>query len=328
MKYILITGGAGFVGSNFIEYLFKCFKDYYIINLDKLTYAGNLKNLEKMNKERYDFFKGDIKDFELVDKIFSKYPVDYIVNFAAESHVDRSLKKPQVFLETNVIGVQNLLDVALKYWKSNLRYKKFIQISTDEVYGDRQGCEPADESTILNPSSPYSASKVGGEMLVKAYGRSYSLPYNIVRSSNNYGPKQHKEKLIPLIIERIMSKNKVPIYGDGKQKRDWIFVEDNCRGIMKILEEGKDREIYNLGTEKLTENIDIFKIIFKELKEKIEIEGNYKDSIEFVEDRLGHDREYRLNCDKIKRELGWKPAVKLEEGLEKTVEWYLKNTEY
>jgi dTDP-glucose 4,6-dehydratase len=327
MKYILVTGGAGFIGSNFIEYLFKCFNDYYIINLDKLTYAGNLKNLGKINKERYDFFKGDIKDFELVDKIFSKYPVDYIVNFAAESHVDRSLNNPKVFLDTNVIGVQNILDVALKYWKSNARDKKFIQISTDEVYGDRQDFEPADESTLLNPSNPYSASKVGGEMLVKAYGRSYSLPYNIVRSSNNYGPKQHKEKLIPVIIKKIMNNNKIPIYGDGKQKRDWIFVEDNCRGIMKILKEGKNKEIYNLGTEKLTENINLVRIIFDIVKGKTELEGNYKESIEFVEDRLGHDREYRLNCNKIKRELGWKPTVKLEEGLEKTVDWYLKNTE-
>jgi dTDP-glucose 4,6-dehydratase len=328
MKYILVTGGAGFIGSNFIEYLFKCFNDYYIINLDKLTYAGNLKNLGKINKERYDFFKGDIKDFELVDKIFSKYPVDYIVNFAAESHVDRSLNNPKVFLDTNVIGVQNILYVALKYWKSNARDKKFIQISTDEVYGDRQDFEPADESTLLNPSNPYSASKVGGEMLVKAYGRSYSLPYNIVRSSNNYGPKQHKEKLIPVIIKKIMNNNKIPIYGDGKQKRDWIFVEDNCRGIMKILKEGKNKEIYNLGTEKLTENINLVRIIFDIVKGKTELEGNYKESIEFVEDRLGHDREYRLNCNKIKRELGWKPTVKLEEGLEKTVDWYLKNKEY
>lgn len=323
MKHILVTGGAGFVGSNFIEYIFENYEDYYILNLDKLTYAGSLDNIEKIDESRYHFYKGDIRDFKVVESIFKKHSIDYVVNFAAESHVDKSLKNPQEFLNTNVLGVQNLLDVSLKYWDNNFDNKKFIQISTDEVYGDRYGEDFADESTLLNPSSPYSASKASGEMIVKAYGKSYGLPYNIVRSSNNYGPKQHEEKLIPMVINRLINTQKIPIYGDGKQKRDWIYVEDNCRGIMAVLREGNDREIYNLGTGILTENIKLIKTLIYRLNNRLSDKQINDDLIDYVEDRLGHDREYRLNCIKIKEKLDWKQTIDLEKGIEKTIDWYL-----
>jgi len=322
MKYILVTGGAGFIGSNFIQYIFKNYEDYYVINLDKLTYAGSLDNIRIIDKNRYDFFKGDIRNFEIVDNIFRNYPIDYVVNFAAESHVDRSLKNPQKFLETNVLGVQNLLEVSLKYWGGIFENKKFLQISTDEVYGDRKGRDFADENTLLNPSSPYSASKASGEMIVKSYGKSYGLPYNIARSSNNYGPKQHEEKLIPMVINNLIKNQEIPIYGDGKQKRDWIYVEDNCRGIMKILRKGINREVYNLGTGKLTENINLVQILIERLNKKLNDKYINTDLIKYVEDRLGHDREYRLDCRKIKDQLNWKETFDLQMGLEKTIEWY------
>src|SRR6056297_1717404 len=322
MKHILVTGGAGFVGSNFIEYIFKNYEDYYILNLDKLTYAGNLDNIGKIEESRYHFCKGDIRDFKVVDNIFQKYPIDYVINFAAESHVDKSLKNPQKFLETNVLGVQNLLDVSLKYWKNNFDNKKFVQISTDEVYGDRYNHDFADEMTLLDPSSPYSASKAAGEMIVKSYGKSYEMPYNIIRSSNNYGPKQHEEKLIPMVINNLIKNQEIPIYGDGKQKRDWIYVEDNCRGIMKILRKGIDREVYNLGTGILTENISLVQILIEKLNKKLNDKYINTDLIKYVEDRLGHDREYRLDCRKIKDQLNWKETFDLKMGLEKTIEWY------
>ncbi len=324
MKYILVTGGAGFVGSNFIEYIFENYEDCYIVNLDKLTYAGSLDNIEKIEESKYSFYQGDIRNFQIVDRIFKNHPIDYVVNFAAESHVDKSLKNPQRFLETNVLGVQNLLDVTLKYWENNFDNKKFLQISTDEVYGDRFRKDVADENTLLNPSSPYSASKAAGEMIVKAYGKSYGLPYNIVRSSNNYGPKQHEEKLIPMAINRLIKNQKIPIYGDGRQKRDWIFVIDNCKGIMEVLLNGHDKGIYNLGTGTLTENIDIIKILIEKLNEKLRNNQINFQLIKYVEDRLGHDREYKLDCSKIKEELNWKQTVTLEKGIEKTIDWYLK----
>jgi len=323
MKYILVTGGAGFVGSNFIRYIFENYEDYYIINLDKLTYAGSLDNIKIIDKNRYDFYKGDIRNFEIVDNIFKKYPIDYVVNFAAESHVDRSLKNPQIFLKTNILGVQNLLEVCLKNWKNNFGNKKFLQISTDEVYGDRYGLSWAEEKTILNPSSPYSASKVSGEMILKAYGKSFGLPYNIVRSSNNYGPNQYKEKLIPLVINKLVAKDKIPLYGDGKQKRDWIYVEDNCRGIMEVLLKGDRKEVYNIGTGKLIENVKLIKILIEKLSEKMEDSKINNGLIEFVEDRPGHDREYKINCRKIKENLNWKDTVELKDGIEKTINYYL-----
>ncbi|MFO7887413.1 MAG: dTDP-glucose 4,6-dehydratase [Eubacteriales bacterium] len=323
MKYILVTGGAGFVGSNFIRYIFENYEDYYIINLDKLTYAGSLDNIKIIDKNRYDFYKGDIRNFEIVDSIFKKYPIDYVANFAAESHVDRSLKNPQIFLKTNILGVQNLLEVCLKNWKNNFGNKKFLQISTDEVYGDRYGLSWAEEKTILNPSSPYSASKVSGEMILKAYGKSFGLPYNIVRSSNNYGPNQYKEKLIPLVINKLMVRDKIPLYGDGKQKRDWIYVEDNCRGIMEVLLKGDRKEVYNIGTGKLIENVKLIKILIEKLSEKMEDSKINNGLIEFVEDRPGHDREYKINCRKIKENLNWKYTVELKDGIEKTIDYYL-----
>src|SRR6056297_983848 len=323
MKYILVTGGAGFIGSNFIQYIFKNYEDYYIINLDKLTYAGSLDNIKIIDKNRYDFYKGDIRNFEIVDNIFKKYPIDYVVNFAAESHVDRSLKNPQIFLKTNILGVQNLLEVCLKNLKNNFGNKKFLQISTDEVYGDRYGLSWAEEKTILNPSSPYSASKVSGEMILKAYGKSFGLPYNIVRSSNNYGPNQYKEKLIRLVINKLVAKDKIPLYGDGKQKRDWIYVEDNCRGIMEVLLKGDRKEVYNIGTGKLIENVKLIKILIEKLSEKMEDSKINNGLIEFVEDRPGHDREYKINCRKIKENLNWKYTVELKDGIEKTINYYL-----
>lgn len=315
---ILVTGGAGFIGSNFIHYMLEKYPDYYIINLDLLTYCGNLENLrDAENNPNYEFIKGDIADNHLVDEIVSENKVDYIINFAAESHVDRSIQNPKMFLESNIIGTQNLLEIAKKYHQKG-QLKKYIQISTDEVYGTLGSTGYFTENTSLAPNSPYSASKAGADLIVRAYHETFNLPINITRCSNNYGPYQFPEKLIPLMINNALNNKKLPVYGDGKNVRDWLHVHDHCTAIDLVLHEGKIGEVYNIGGNNEKENIEIIKLVLKDLKRS-------EDLIEYVEDRLGHDRRYAIDSTKIQEELGWKPEYTFEVGIKETIEWYLDN---
>jgi len=318
---ILITGGAGFIGSNFIHYMLEKYPDYYIINLDLLTYCGNLENLKDAeNNPNYEFIKGDITDNHLVDKIVSENKVDYIINFAAESHVDRSIQNPKIFLESNIIGTQNLLEIAKKYHQKG-QLKKYIQISTDEVYGTLGSTGYFTENTSLAPNSPYSASKAGADLIVRVYHKTFNLPINITRCSNNYGPYQFPEKLIPLMINNALNNKKLPVYGDGKNVRDWLHVHDHCTAIDLVLHEGNLGEVYNIGGNNEKKNIEIVKLILKDLKKS-------KDLIEYVEDRLGHDRRYAIDSTKIQEELGWKPKYTFEVGIKETIEWYLVNGDW
>ncbi|MGI1690919.1 dTDP-glucose 4,6-dehydratase [Thermoanaerobacter uzonensis] len=313
---LLVTGGAGFIGSNFIKYMLKEYNDYKIINLDKLTYAGNLENLKDVeNNPNYTFVKGDIADREVVEKIFSD-GIDYVVNFAAESHVDRSIEDPAIFLKTNILGTQVLLDAAKKYG-----VKKFLQVSTDEVYGSLGETGYFTEQTSLSPNSPYSASKASADLLVKAYHHTYGIPVNITRCSNNYGPYQFPEKLIPLMIINALHDKELPVYGDGLNVRDWLYVEDHCRAIDLVLHKGRIGEIYNIGGNNERTNIEIVKIILKELNKPETL-------IKYVKDRPGHDRRYAINSSKIQQELGWKPIYGFGEGMQKTIKWYLDNQEW
>lgn len=325
MRNILVTGGAGFIGSNFITYM-KQHYDYNIINLDCLTYAGNLENLKEVqDAPKYTFIKGDITDRELVESLFEKYDIDVVVNFAAESHVDRSIEDPAIFLKTNILGAQTLLEAAKRHWKVNPedKYcrlfkvnKKFIQISTDEVYGTLGAEGMFTEETPLAPNSPYSASKASADLMVRAYYETYGMPVNITRCSNNYGPCQHNEKLMPLIISNCKNNQKIPVYGDGKQVRDWLYVEDHCSAIAEVMHKGKVGEVYNIGGNNERQNIEIVKEILKLL---------HKDEslIEYVKDRPGHDRRYAIDNTKITTQLGWIPKHSFEEGLKKTVAWYM-----
>ncbi|AYO29929.1 dTDP-glucose 4,6-dehydratase [Biomaibacter acetigenes] len=311
---ILVTGGAGFIGSNFIRYMLKQHKDYKIINLDKLTYAGNLENLKDVeDNPNYIFINGDITDKNLVESLFFSYDIDYVINFAAESHVDRSIEDPQIFLKTNVIGTQVLLDASKK-----VNVKKFLQVSTDEVYGSLGPTGYFTEQSPLSPNSPYSASKASADLLVKAYAHTYGLPVNITRCSNNYGPHQFPEKLIPLMIINAMNDKDLPVYGDGLNIRDWIYVEDHCRAIDMVIHHGTVGEIYNIGGNNEKTNIDIVKYILKEI-------GKPESLIKYVKDRPGHDRRYAIDSTKIQEELGWKPLYGFEEGMKKTIKWYLDN---
>jgi dTDP-glucose 4,6-dehydratase len=309
---LLVTGGAGFIGSNFVHYWLNHHPEDKIINLDALTYAGNLESLRDIeNNPNYVFVEGDIRDRELVDKIMDD--VDVVVHFAAESHVDRSILNPSVFLETNVMGTQVLLDSALKFG-----VKRFHHISTDEVFGSLslEGDDKFDELTCYDPRSPYSASKAGSDHLVRAYGETYGLPFTLSNCSNNYGPYHFPEKLFPLAITNLIEGKKVPVYGDGKNVRDWLFVEDHCRAIEMILEGGKEGETYLIGgLVKDYSNLEVIKMI-------LNLMGQDEHMVEFVTDRKGHDRRYSVDWSKINRELGWEPSVNLEEGLEKTIEWY------
>ncbi|MFA6146511.1 MAG: dTDP-glucose 4,6-dehydratase [Patescibacteria group bacterium] len=309
---LLITGGAGFIGSNFIHYIFKKYKNYQIINLDKLTYCGNLENLKDIEKNpHYKFIKGDICDKNLIDNLLKNEKPDAIINFAAMTHVDRSILDAEEFIKTNILGVQILLEASRKY-----KISRFIQISTDEVYGSILKGK-FKETDILDPSSPYSASKAAAELLALSYFKTYDLPVLITRSSNNYGPFQYPEKLIPLFVTNLLENKKVPIYGDGKQVRDWLYVLDNSMAIDLVLHKGKIGEIYNIGGNSEKENIEITKNIFKIL-------GKNKSSIEYVKDRLAHDRRYAIDSSKIKK-LGWKPKYKFSEALKITVNWYKNN---
>jgi len=308
---ILVTGGAGFIGSNFIRYMLGSYPGYHITNLDKLTYAGNLKNCGDFERNpHYTFVKGDIADKKLVEKLAKDNNV--IINFAAETHVDRSIENPDEFLKTNVIGTQTLLDAAKK-----CGHERYIQISTDEVYGDIEEGMFTEESH-LKPSSPYAASKAAGDMLCMAYLRTYKTPVIISRCSNNYGPYQYPEKIVPFFIKKLLAGDKVPVYGDGMNVRDWLHVRDHCRAIDMILHKGKIGEIYNVSANEEHANIDITKRMLKILDMP---EGR----IEFVKDRPGHDIRYALDAGKIRKELGWEPEVEFESGFEGTIEWYKEN---
>lgn len=328
MKTILVTGGAGFIGSNFINYMIKKYPKYKIINIDFLTYAGNLENLIAVdNYPNYTFIKADIRNRTFIDNIFSKEDIDYVVNFAAESHVDRSISDPEVFLTTNIIGTQVLLDSAKKHWKTDpddkysLEYKpgvKFVQISTDEVYGALGKIGMFNEAMPLKPNSPYSASKASADMIVRAYSETYGLPINITRCSNNYGPFQFPEKLIPLVINNCLKEKDLPIYGDGLQVRDWLHVNDHCSAIDTVLHKGIVGEIYNIGGNNEKTNIEIVKLIISRL-------GKSTNLIKFVKDRLGHDRRYAVDNTKITTQLDWKPTYTFEQGINETIDWYLSN---
>ncbi len=347
LKSVLVTGGAGFIGSNFIHYLFKQgdFKGN-VINLDKLTYAGNLENLEEIEKtygengqKRYFFQQADICDFQKIEDIFIKYHIDTVAHFAAESHVDRSIHGPKGFIYTNIIGTFNLLETARKHWEDRDDVL-FFHISTDEVYGSLGETGFFYEHTPYDPRSPYSASKASSDHLVNAYFHTYGLPITMSNCSNNYGPYQFPEKLIPLMILNALEGKNLPVYGDGLNVRDWLYVEDHCSAIYSVIRDGRLGETYNIGGENEEANIDVVNKICETLealypiKENIFIRNskfkiqNYKELITFVKDRPGHDRRYAINCDRIKKELGWKPSVTFEDGLKKTVQWNLDHRQW
>lgn len=327
---ILVTGGAGFIGSNFVKYLMNN-TDHHIINLDLLTYAGNLKNIEDiLESDRHIFVKGDICNRSLIDELFKKYDIGAVVNFAAESHVDRSVDDPEIFLRTNVLGTHTLLDTAKRNWKLepfnkyDKGYKKgvrFIQVSTDEVYGSLSSNGSFTELTPLAPNSPYSSSKASADMLVRAYKETFGFPAIITRCSNNYGPYQFPEKFIPLIINNALKGQKIPVYGDGKQIRDWLHVEDHCKAVYTVLTRGNNGEIYNIGGKNEKENIEIVKLILHYM-------GKSDKLITYVQDRPGHDRRYAIDNTKISKELGWNPSYLFEDGLYSTIEWYVNHKEW
>ena len=327
---ILVTGVAGFIGSNFVYYYLRKHKDRKIIGLDKLTYAGNLDNLSKLSEEeknRFTFIKGDINDRKLLEEIYSKYEIDGVINFAAESHVDRSIHDPGIFVKTNVLGTQTLLHVFKEHYDERKK-QKFLHISTDEVYGALGPTGYFTEETPLDPHSPYSASKASSDLIVKAYHDTYGLNTNITRCSNNYGPYQFPEKLIPLMIHNALNHKELPVYGDGKQIRDWLYVEDHCKAIDLVFEKGKSGEVYNIGGHNEKENIEIVKLIITCLQEKTKDKEINVSLIKHVKDRLGHDRRYAIDPTKIKDELGWEPETRFEDGIKKTIDWYLENQEW
>ncbi|WP_306584005.1 dTDP-glucose 4,6-dehydratase [Fusobacterium ulcerans] len=379
MKTYLVTGAAGFIGTNFVKYMLEKYgEDIKIVVLDKLTYAGNIENIqEEIDSKKIDFAKGDICNRELVEDIFSRYEIDYVVNFAAESHVDRSISNPQIFLETNILGTQNLLEVSKKFWsigKDENGYpvykegKKFLHISTDEVYGslskdytearelilnDRvkkvaegrknlktYGDKFFTEETPLDPRSPYSASKTSSDMIVRAYAETYKFPMNITRCSNNYGPYQFPEKLIPLIIKNILEGKKLPVYGDGSNVRDWLYVKDHNKAVDMVINNGRLGEVYNIGGFNEEKNINIVKLTIDTIAKIMKEEPEYRrvlktdvtkvsyDLISYVQDRLGHDARYAIDPEKIVTELGWYPETSFEKGIEQTIRWYLDNQEW
>lgn len=328
MDNILVTGGAGFIGSNYVKLMLEQYSEYHIVNVDALTYAGNLENLKDIsNHENYTFIKADIRDRNVVNELFDKYDFKYVVNFAAESHVDRSIEEPEVFLTTNIIGTQVLLDVAKNHWKVNpgdkycFNYKdgvKFLQVSTDEVYGALGKEGLFTETMNLKPNSPYSASKASADLIVRSYNKTFGMPINITRCSNNYGPYQFPEKLIPLMINNCLNEKDLPVYGDGMQVRDWLHVKDHCEAIYIVLHKGRDGETYNIGGNNEKTNIEIIKLIINTLKKS-------EDLIKYVQDRPGHDRRYAIDNTKITTELGWKPSYTFEQGMKETIQWYLDN---
>ena len=333
MQTILITGGAGFIGSNFVPYYIKNNPNVKLVNLDLLTYAGDLKNLTELeNNDRYTFIKGDIQDRDLVNEIFEKHDIRGVIHFAAESHVDNSIKNPGVFIDTNVNGTFVLVDVAFKKWmekpfsfKEGYEDCRFHHVSTDEVYGTLGETGLFTEETPYAPNSPYSASKASSDMIVRSYHHTYGMNTIISNCSNNYGPKQHDEKLIPTVIRKALNGENIPIYGDGKNIRDWLYVLDHCTGIELAYKTGKLGEVYNIGGKNERNNNYIAKTICELLDEiKPKESGSYKDQISYVEDRAGHDRRYAIDATKIETQLGWKANENFETGIKKTIEWYLE----
>jgi dTDP-glucose 4,6-dehydratase len=344
MKNILLTGTAGFIGSNFVPYFLEKYPNYTLINLDSLTYAGDLENLKEVeNNPRYKFIKGNICNRELVEFIFTEYDIEGVIHFAAESHVDNSIKNPGVFIETNINGTFTLVDVAQKYWMdAPFKYKKrflqnnstlntkhstlprFHHISTDEVYGTLNETDLFTEETPYAPNSPYSASKASSDMIVRSYQETYGLNTVITNCSNNYGPKQHDEKLIPTIIRKALAHESIPIYGDGKNIRDWLYVLDHCKGIDLVYHTGGKANVYNIGGRNERTNLQIVDTICTILDKKVPIENSYKELITFVEDRAGHDRRYAIDATKLETELGWKADENFDSGIVKTIEWYLE----
>jgi dTDP-glucose 4,6-dehydratase len=333
MKNILVTGGAGFIGANFVPYFIENNSDYHLVNLDLLTYAGNLENVSEVeNHSRYTFVQGDICDRNFIEELFQKYQFHDVIHFAAESHVDNSISGPEAFIKTNVLGTFNLLDTARKLWMSapnqyNVVFEnsRFHHVSTDEVYGTL--CETGlfEETTPYAPNSPYSASKAGSDMIVRSYFHTYGMNVVTTNCSNNYGPKQHNEKLIPTIIRKAISGENIPIYGDGKNVRDWLYVLDHCKGIELAFKTGKSGETYNIGGRNERNNlyiVDTVCSILNELQPKSN--GKYQDQITFVKDRPGHDLRYAIDATKIETELGWKADENFESGIKKTIEWYIK----
>lgn len=331
MKIYLVTGGAGFIGSNFVLYMLKQYDDVQIINVDALTYAGNLENLKDVeNNPRHIFVQADICDREAISALFQKYDVDYVINFAAESHVDRSITNPEIFARTNVEGTVNMLQCAKDAWYKDGAWaegKKYVQVSTDEVYGSLGETGFFMETTPLDPHSPYSASKASADFFVKAFGDTYKMPINITRCSNSYGPYQFPEKLIPLMIHNAKTKKKLPVYGDGMNVRDWLYVEDHCKAIDMVARNGRLGEVYNVGGHNERPNIFIVKKIIEILHNTLD-ESIDETLIQYVEDRMGHDRRYGIDPEKIKNELGWYPETTFEIGIEKTIRWYLDHTDW
>ena len=334
MRTYLVTGCAGFIGTTFVHYMLKKYKDICIVNLDALTYAGNLENLKDLESdERHIFIHGNICDKELVTKLITDYDPDCIINFAAESHVDRSIVNPEIFVTTNVMGTVNLLQRAKEAWYNSIQKtwkcgKKYVQVSTDEVYGTLGPEGFFTESTPINPHSPYSSSKASADHFVKAFYDTYGMPINITRCSNNYGMWQFPEKLIPLMINNAKNHKQLPIYGDGMQVRDWLFVEDHCKAIDLVASNGKIGEVYNIGGHNERSNIFIVRTIIKQLSERLSDPAINESLIKHVEDRLGHDRRYGIDPSKIKEELGWYPETTFEVGIEKTIDWYLDNQDW
>lgn len=332
MKNILVTGGAGFIGSNFVPYFIENNEDYHLVNLDALTYAGNLENVKEVeNHPRYTFVKGDICDRAFIEDLFANYQFHDVIHFAAESHVDNSISGPEAFIKTNVLGTFNLLDTARKLWmngpndyKVEFSNARFHHVSTDEVYGTLGETGLFEETTPYAPNSPYSASKAGSDMIVRSYFHTYGMNVVTTNCSNNYGPKQHNEKLIPTIIRKALTGENIPIYGDGKNVRDWLYVLDHCKGIELAFKTGKSGETYNIGGRNERNNLQIVDrvcTILDELKPKVS--GSYKDQITFVKDRPGHDLRYAIDATKIENELGWKADENFDTGIVKTIEWYL-----
>jgi dTDP-glucose 4,6-dehydratase len=317
MNRILVTGGAGFIGSNFVQMVLTEHPDCFIVNLDKLTYAGNLGNLsEFLENERHTFIKGDICDGILIERLIDEHKIEAIVNFAAESHVDRSITGPKIFVDTNIAGTLTLLEAA-----RDKKLKKFVQISTDEVYGALGPEGQFTEQTPLSPNSPYSASKAAADLMVRAFGHTWGVQYNITRCSNNYGPYQFPEKLIPLMINNALNNRELPVYGDGLYVRDWIYVHDHCTAVWDVLQKAPSGEIYNIGGCNEKANLEVIDLILKHL-------GKPKSLIKHVTDRPGHDRRYAIDAGKIMNELGWRPSVSFEEGINKTMDWYTQNKDW